>query len=272
MHVSCSMLVCPQKDYPRVEDALGQIQALGFRAFDLAAFEGWQNVNPSLLAEAAEPWTGRFARAVAAAGMTVSSINCSPSRPLDDPDPASFERYEREFAALLALAERVGCPNITVQPGGALEGWSFPKLFDTAAAHLATLGRSCEGHGVALSVEGHQGSLLEKPADGLRLMESLWPRVGFTYDPSHFVMQGIPLEETEPLLDYSVHVHVRNASPGQMQDTMEAGRVDFGWLVAALAARGYTGALTLEYFAGFDKGFASTLALRERLLELGVEA
>ena len=124
--------------------------------------------------------------------------------------------------------------------------------------------------GVSLSVEGHQGSLLEKPADGLRLMEALWPAVGFTYDPSHFVMQEIPLQETEQLLDYTVHVHVRNASPGNMQATMDEGSVDFAWLVSALRERGYQGGVAIVHFSGFDADFRSTLALRDLLVQLGV--
>lgn len=138
--------------------------------------------------------------------------------------------------------------------------------------HLLELCQLKERYDITVSLEGHANTIIEKPELALSVIEDPWSDVGFTYDPSHFVMQGIPLCETERLLDYTVHVHVRNASPGKMQDTMANGTVDFEWLVNALKAHSYDGALTIEYFRDFDSNFANVLALRERLIELGVEA
>lgn len=271
MYVSCSSLACTLEAYPRIQDTVAQIKELGFQAFDLTAFEGWQNVDPSTLVEGNETWKREFIDAIAASGMRVSSFNAQPSRPITDPDPAAFARYKLEFRTLLDLAGRVGCPNITVQPGNPIKGHSSAKLFDTARAHLSELAPLSAECNVTLSVEAHMGSLLESPDDTLRMMKALWPSVGLTYDPSHFVMQGMSVQETEPLLEYTMHVHVRNASLGKMQDTMEDGTVDFGWLVPSLRDHGYNGAVTIEYFAGFDRGFRNTVALREVLMELGLE-
>lgn len=189
----------------------------------------------------------------------------------DRPESRLLRPVQRELVALQRLAERVGCPNLTVQPGRASDPHDFGEAFETAAGHLERLAWRFDGRPVALSVEGHQGSLLEAPDAGVALMKRLWPAVGFTYDPSHFAMQGIPLAETEPLLDYVRHVHVRDAAPGQMQAAMGEGVVDFAWLVEALRRRGYDGAVAIEYFSGFDEGFESTAALRELLMTLGVE-
>lgn len=270
MHLSCSTLVCPHDTYPSIGDAIHKIKELGFRAIDVAAFEGWQNVDPSSLAAGDQSWPQELAAGLEAMGLEVSSLNCGPSQQLSDPDPASFAQYRREHQALVDLAAAVGCPNITVQPGGVREGLGFGRSFDVSLGHLSELSGAGAESGVSLSVEGHQGSLLEKPADGVRLMEALWPSVGFTYDPSHFVMQEIPLHETEGLLDYTVHVHVRNASAGNMQATMDEGRVDFAWLVSALRERGYQGGVAIEYFSGFDADFRNTLALQDLLVQLGI--
>jgi len=271
MHLSCSTLVCALKDYPRIGDALAEIAELGFKAVDVAAFEGWQNVDPSRLAAGDEAWAAELTDALARTGLKVSSFNCGLSKPLTDPDPDAFAQVEKELLALAHLAEHVGCPNLTVQPGRASDPHHFAEAFEIAAGHLERLAWRLEGQEVTLSVEGHQGSLLESPEAGVVMMKRLWPAVGFTYDPSHFAMQGIPLPDTEPLLDYVRHVHVRNASPGQMQATMADGVVDFAWLVAALDRRGYGGAVAIEYFSGFDEGFRNTLALRDLLRTLGIE-
>ncbi|MCJ7737893.1 MAG: sugar phosphate isomerase/epimerase, partial [Anaerolineae bacterium] len=191
-------------------------------------------------------------------------------RQLDDPDPAAFAQHRREVDALLDLAVRVDCANITVQPGRPIDGYEIEALIALTEQRLAQLGPVAQARGVTLSVEGHQGSLLEDPARAVTMMEALWPAVGFTYDPSHWAMQCIPLAETAALLSYTYHVHVRNAASHRMQASMAEGTVDFLWLVEALAASGYAGAVTIEYFNGFDPDFVETLALRDTLMGLGV--
>jgi len=272
MYLSCSSLVCPLETYPQITDVLRELKALGFQAFDLAAFEGWQNVDPSRLAGGGDAWSRAFVDAVAAAGMHVSSFNCGFSKPLNDPDPAAFAQCRQEYLALLDLAEAVRCANLTVQPGNPIAGQARDRSFDTLLAHLSELAALAQGRGVTLGVEAHYGSLLEKPEDAQRMAQALWPGAGLTYDPSHLVMQGIPLPEAEALLAYTVHVHVRNASLHNMQETMADGVIDWAWLVGALRAHGYRGALAIEYFGGFDAGFENTRALRDRLLALGVQS
>lgn len=204
--------------------------------------------------------------------MTVTSINASPSTAIADPSPDAFGRYCREYTALVDLAELVNCPNITLQPGGRPDDDSFEETFTRFTERLEQLSSIGGPRNISLSVEAHGGSILEKPADALRMAKRLWPRVGLTYDPSHFALQGIPLADTESLLDYIKHVHVRNASPDKMQDSMARGTVDFEWLIAALRGRDYAGAVTTEYISstGDVNAVKDTVLLRSRLLELGV--
>ena len=271
MYVSCSGLVMVQSDYPTVEDALAKMQELGFAALDLDIFENWQHVNPSVLA-ASEGEVQSLIRTVVASGMKVSSFNCSPSKSLLDPDPNSLAQYKREIAVLLDMAEKLDCPNITLQPGGNREGRSGAEVLGTLKANLTVVGRLAEGRNVTVSIENHANTVVEKPEVALVLIKELWPAVGITYDPSHMTLQDIPLPDSECLLDYTVHAHARNASSAKMQDTMQDGTVDFEWLIPALKAHGYDGGISIEYFNGFDADFTSTRALKERLVQLGVDA
>jgi sugar phosphate isomerase/epimerase len=270
MYLSCSTLCFELADHPDIRKVLETIKALGFGAVDLAAFEGWQNVNPSSLAAGDERWIRHFLKALDATELAVSSFNCGFSFQVDDPDSSATDRIAQEFEALLDLASRVRCPNLTVQPGRSITGYDDEELFDVARTRLAELGRRAQARGLTLSVEGHQGSLLEDPVTAMRMMDALWPVVGFTYDPSHWAMQRIPLPETEPLLAVTYHVHVRDAAPDAMQAVMGQGDVDFDWLVSTLQARAYEGAIAIEYFNGFDADLTSTRALRERMVDLGV--
>ena len=51
MYLSCSTLCFDARTYPDLDDVFGRIEGLEFQAVDLAAFEDWQNVNPSVLIE-----------------------------------------------------------------------------------------------------------------------------------------------------------------------------------------------------------------------------
>lgn len=269
MYLCCSTLVCDRETVSGLPEILKKIRELGFRSFDLAAIEGWRNVNPSFLVRDGGKWAGEFSMLVATLGLTTSSINCGFSAPLNNPDPAAFDLCRREFLAVLELAKALRCPNLTVQPGNPLSGHTPAALFDALRDHLLEL--SALAPGVTIGVEAHQGSFLENPADTLRLARAVWPHTGITYDPSHFVMQDIPFAVTEPLLDFAVHVHVRDAALGQMQAAMGKGVVDIAGLISALKIRGYRGAVSIEHFSGFDLDLQSTCALRDLLLGLGIE-
>ena len=170
------------------------------------------------------------------------------------------------------LAEDPECPNITLQPGQVLDGIEPDVQFATMREHLAALADLRGDRTLTIGLEGHAHTLIEKPDAAIAMIESLWPAVGYTYDPSHPELQGIPLPQTEPLLDWTCHVHIRNASLDHMQDTMADGTLDVAWVVDALRRHGYGGAVTIEYFNDFDPDFASVCGLRDRLVELGVAA
>lgn len=271
MILSCSTLCCTVEAYPRINDCLSQIKKLGFHTVDLAVFENWQNVNPSTLVVAHKSWTAELLEALSNTKIDISSLNCGLSHPLNDPDPAHFEQSVREMKAIIRLARTVHCPTLTLQPGNPMPGTDLADSLAVLETHLKHFASLAHAHPLTLSVEGHQGSILEDPQIALDFMRAVWPAAGFTYDPSHWVMQDIALAETESLLAYTCHVHVRNAASHKMQETMHKGDVDFAWLIQALQHRGYDGAVAIEYFSGFDADFINTQALRDTLIALGVK-
>lgn len=266
MFIACSSLECDITEYPDIRNAFLKIRDLGFQYLDLAVFENWQQVRPDILASDGGATAEYIRKSVLEAGLKVCAINTRFTIGLNDPDPASFGKLSMEFLALLALAKKTGCPNITMQPGHIPEDRSIDESIDILENTLAKLLKLSAGSGVTLSLEAHQGTIIEKPEKTLELIGKIWPDAGLTFDPSHYTMQGYSMEETEALLDYTVHVHVRNAALNEMQATMEEGAVDFAALAEALRKRNYKGALSMEYFSGFDKTFESTMELK-RILE-----
>ena len=272
MILGCSTLSLTMAQSPDIRDTLAQIRAHGFDACDIAVFESWQNANPSSLVSGNQAWIEALLEGLCASGLAVSSLNCGLSRRLSDPDPAATDVQRRELDALLDLATRINCPNITLQPGNPIQGYELDELIAITHDRLAQYGPIAQDRDVTLSVEGHQGSLLEDPARALTMMAQLWPAVGFTYDPSHWAMQRIPLPDTAGLLPFTYHVHVRNAAPDRMQAPATDNTVDWAGLLQALVATEYAGAVTIEYFNGFDPDFSETLALRNHLMAMGWSA
>ena len=270
MHLSCSTLVFPADRYPDIADVIRRIKALGFSSLDLAALHGWQNIDPASLPSAGRECAARLAPVLEETGVAIPSFNAGFSRSITDPSPEAQEVCLAEFLALAELARVLSCPNVTIQPGKKPEAGGYAEAVDLCRSRLAALAAVSEELGVGLSFEAHAGTLLEDPEQALPVLRDLWPKVGLTFDPSHFVMRDMPVARMEPLLDYTAHVHVRNASSGNMQDSVEKGSVDFPWLVQALKRRGYTGALAIEHFGGWDTDFSQTLALKDLMIELGV--
>jgi sugar phosphate isomerase/epimerase len=248
-------------------EALARIAELGFRYVDLFVIEGMEHLHPSELARD-EKRIGGAAKAVAAAGLTVSGLNCGFSVRFAE-EASIRDQVEREFAAMLRLAAEVECPMLTMQIGGRDETASREEALGQVFSFLSWLSGLERDREVQLTFEPHVGSAAERPADAVELARRLWPKVGVTYDPSHFAMQPEvqSLAETDPLLDYTAHVHVRNAAPGRMQAPMAEGTVDFPWVVSALDRRGYDGVVAIEYLDGEE---AEAMALRDLLSGLGV--
>ncbi len=263
MYISCSSCVMADRD---LAGALARMLELGFRHFDLFALENMGHVWPSRLAA---DGAGDLAKVIGDSGMKVSSVNCGFSVSVNDPDPSARGQLEKEHAAILDLAEDIGCPLLTFQTGGYSRQVGRVEAFDRALAGLEHLRNLAGDRSVRLTFEPHYGAVVEKPADALYMARRLWPDVGITYDPSHFVMQE-DIEspaESEALLDYTTHVHVRNAAPGKMQTPMDEGVVDFAWLAEALRKRHYAGAVAIEYLEAAE---AEAINLRDVLAGLGL--
>jgi sugar phosphate isomerase/epimerase len=264
MYLSCS--TCVEADRP-LPEALERIAELGFHFADLIVIERMEHIEPSQLAEKPEDMIRDIGRAVSRAGLEISSLNCGLSARFSD-QPDARAQIEREWLAILGLAEEVGCSLLTIQLGGYDDRVGRVEAFDRGLAGLRWLRELTGEREARLSFEPHSGSPAEKPADALYLANRLWPDVGITYDPSHFEMQpDVVLNNTGPLLNYTLHVHVRNAALERMQAPMDEGTVDFAWLVSALKKQDYTGALAIEYLDGAEP---DAVKLRDRLIELGV--
>jgi len=261
-------LVCAKSEYSTNLKTFQKIKELGFNSVDLAAFEGWQNINPSLISKDPKNLAEITSKELKKAGLSVCSINTGFSKKISTADEKSYNTIKKEYIAMVDFAKMINSPNITLPAWSLDENKNISKEIDLFAKRLKELVSLKKDSNISISVEAHKNTIIEKPENTLKFLELVWPDFGLTYDPSHFTMQGIKVEDTIHLFDYIEHVHLRNAAPDKMQETMKEGEVNFEDLIDVLKQNNYDGALSIEYFKGFDNEFNNTLVLTELIKDL----
>jgi sugar phosphate isomerase/epimerase len=92
--------------------------------------------------------------------------------------------------------------------------------------------------GMTLALETHAGSIAVYPEVDRELVTRC-PGLKLTYDPSHFIADCVPVEETLDLLNHAAHVHLRNARVGHFQETMDRGLLDIPWIIDRILESGW---------------------------------
>jgi sugar phosphate isomerase/epimerase len=270
MKLACQTLTLTSKECNDIEDIFKKANEAGFHCVDIALFEGWHNIDPSKIYVNFKYWEHRVKSALEKYQLTLCAINANFSWELTDPSEESFIEYNKHFQAVLDFARACDCHTVVIQPGKLQDGLIFYRCRNILTQHLGYLGKTAMEQGIKLAIEPHKDSIVEKPDDVLRVIQDLYPLVGCCYDPSHFVMQDIPSYQTRALLDYTYHVHIRNAAHNQMQAKMEDGLVDMQWVYDSLKECDYNQFLSIEYFNEFDSDLVETQKLFELFEKFGV--
>ncbi len=231
-----------------LDDALRLIGELGFAEIDLGALPGVCDHVPMLLDRDAI----RFVAAqVNVSSLTVRSVNADVGDLNEPLDSAGQAARDRHVEALIELACEIGSGAI-VLPCGRL---NFNPIvdeesdLDLVARQLHRAADAVRGAGIELWVEAlHSLRFCHDARRAVALAGRLErEQVGIVYDVSHVVAaQDSVRGYLEELGDRVVHVHLRDAVPGDIHLSICAGDVDFADLIAALAEKNYAGHYSLE--------------------------
>ena len=238
-----------------LETACALIRELGFTHVDPLAMEGW-HIKPSRLLADARREADALAALLSAHSLRCAAINLGFLHSLATCTPEQHQVNLDVVRAACVLARAVGTSILTVGTGHTGDE-DRGALVDRLVERLGQMVAVAGGAEMTIALETHAGSIAVYPEVDRELL-SRCPDLRLTYDPSHFVADRVPVEETLDLLDHAAHIHLRNARVGHFQETMAKGLLDIPWMVDRIVASGYQGAVSIEYIedcGGIQEGY-----------------
>lgn len=264
--------------YP-ADEALARIAQIGYRGVELLA-----DVPHAWPAGLLPAQVNALRRGLERNGLTLSNINAfmmnavaDPRQPYwhpswIEPDP-HYRAIRREHTKrALRLAAELGAPHVTTEPGGPL---AAGQTWDEAAALFYEELMPCldvaAEVGVPLLIEPEPGLLIERFDEYLRFRERIdSPWTGLNFDVGHaYCVSEEPREWAAPMAGHTRHYHLEDIAATRVHQHLIPGRgaIDFDGLLAAIAATGYDGWLTVELYPYLEDPDAAAREARDFLLE-----
>ncbi len=228
-----------------LEDAVGTIARLGFRALDLGT---GPHLDVDRAAASPEAEAARIQRLLDQFHLGLTDLYLMLPY-TNSPDPAQRDAQLTLFEHLIPFAVALGTPGVTISPGIVQKDGQDHSLA-RAVPTLLRMVQAAEDTDLRISFEPHMDSVAQRPEQALLLLQAV-PGLSVTLDYSHFLCQGIAQREIEPLLEHVAHVQIRQAKRNCLQTAHEDGTLNIPQVLHDLHASGYRGALTVEYMTTF---------------------
>ncbi|MGC1405058.1 MAG: sugar phosphate isomerase/epimerase [Thermodesulfobacteriota bacterium] len=157
----------------------------------------------------------------------------------------------------LKVADRLGCKNISVPPGGPLNGLGRKEataLFHKGLEQVIPLAESL---GVKVLIEPEPDLLMENSTQFKSFIREVKSdAVGLNFDIGHFFCAGEnPKEALEDLFEWVGHVHLEDIAPSRVHNHLIAGEgvIPFLEIFKAMSTLGYRGDISLELYPYVDR-------------------
>lgn len=255
-----------QKDLGK---ALGELKELGFEEVDLIAIEAWGLVSPASLVSNYQAERDRVWGLLKQHGLKAVSMNAAfkPDLGKREDEAGNRGRLEQVKAVARFMAES-GIGIAAHYPGHIASHRNDPEgVWKDTTRSLREIQEAAREWPVTLAPEIHFNTPFEKPDAARRLLKEM-PDLKYTYEPSHFIVQGIDVRETADLLEGASHVHIRGCAEGRLQAPPSESETQLRWMIDQLLMRDYEGYVSIEYLpkADFDTRQAIE-EMREKLEE-----
>ena len=231
-----------------LDDALGRLGALGFSEVDLILIEDWGLVSVQALVDDFDKETARVRMILEKHGLRAVSVNAAFSPQLfDREDEAQNELRRVQVSAVCRFMRELGIEIGGHYPGHIADWKNDPEgVWTGTVATLREIQAIAREEGVVLAPEIHVKTPFEEPDKARRLLREI-PGLPYTYEPSHFIVNGIDAVETADLLAGACHCHLRTCAPGYLQAAPPVGYEALDWMMEQLRARDYSGYISIEF-------------------------
>jgi sugar phosphate isomerase/epimerase len=169
-----------------------------------------------------------------------------------EPDAGRREIRIGHTLASLGAASFLGCRNISIVPGGPLQGTSRQEAFSLFYRGLERVIPEAEKLKVKLLVEPEPHLLMENTRDFTDFIREIRsPVVGLNFDIGHFYCVGEdPARAFQDLLPWVGHVHIEDIAATRVHHHLIPGdgALDFPAILRIIRMSGYEGDLSLELY------------------------
>ena len=265
-----------------VFEALERIAGLGFRGVEIMCDK--PHLYPPEFGHAA---LMRLKETVDRLGLKITNLNSFTLFAVGDtylpswiePDRARREIRIRHTIECLRVAKQIGCANISIPPGGPLDGTPRGEALSLFYEGLEEVIPIAEDLGVRVLVEPEPGLLLENSAQFKSFISDVRSdAIGLNFDMGHFFCVGEdPRRAYADLYQWVGHIHLEDIASNRVHRHLIAGLgcIPFREVLGAILGSGYGGDISLELYPYVDMpetaGRVSLQYLEPIFREVGLE-
>lgn len=246
-------LACADFTFPLLshEKSLSLISLLDFEGVDIGLFEGRSHLWPSREFKNVKQSASALKQKTEDRGLKVADVflQMNPDfvpYAINHPEKARRKKARDWFLKTLEYARECDCPHVTTLPGVHHESESRNDSLARSCEELAWRVEAARNAEIVFGVEAHIGSIVPKPKLAQELVEKV-PGLTLTLDYTHFARIGLPDSQTEPLLKYATHFHVRGGRKGRLQTSFKDNVIDYARILQVMKQVEYSGYVGVEY-------------------------
>jgi len=196
-----------------------------------------------------------------------------------EPDPQRRRIRIDHTLACLHIAHKLGCRNISIPPGGPLNGTPRSRAMALFCDGLSQVIATAEELGVRLLVEPEPDLMIERTGEFQSFIKEIRsPAVGINFDIGHFFCAGEdPAEALETLFEWVGHIHLEDIGRSRIHQHLVPGdgAIDLKAVFQKMKTLAYQGDMTLELYTYANgpeiAGLKSLEHLQPLFSEVGLE-
>jgi len=173
-----------------------------------------------------------------------------------EPDKERREIRIQHTLDSLKVAKQIGCPNISIPPGGPLDGMARPQALQLFHQGLDRVVSLAEELGIMILVEPEPDLMIETTAQSKDFIKDVQSdAIGLNFDIGHFFCVGEdPKAAFEELFQWVGHVHIEDIDPSREHNHLIAGHggIEFKEIFQSMAQLGYQHDISLELYTCQD--------------------